>query len=59
MNKNMADIISVRNSVAYSLAAIAHWDWPDHWPQLFDILMQVRSCNGIFILFWIYLIICI
>ncbi len=32
---------AVRNSVAYSLAAIAHWDWPDHWPQLFDILMQV------------------
>jgi hypothetical protein len=34
-------LLSVRNSVAFSLSAIAHWDWPDHWPQLFDILMQV------------------
>jgi len=33
-------ISKVRNTVAFSLAAIAHWDWPDHWPQLFDILMQ-------------------
>ena len=33
----------VRNTVAFSLAAIAHWDWPDHWPQLFDILIQVQS----------------
>jgi len=35
-------ISKVRNTVAFSLAAIAHWDWPDHWPQLFQILMQVR-----------------
>ena len=34
-------VVLVRNTVAFSLAAIAHWDWPDHWPQLFDILMQV------------------
>ncbi|XP_023322142.1 importin-9 [Eurytemora carolleeae] len=33
-------ISKVRNTVAFSLAAIAHWDWPDHWPQLFDILIQ-------------------
>jgi len=33
-------ISKVRNTVAFSLAAIAHWDWPDHWPQLFQILMQ-------------------
>lgn len=32
-------ISKVRNTVAFSLSAIAHWDWPDHWPQLFDILM--------------------
>jgi len=33
-------ISKVRNTVAFSIAAIAHWDWPDHWPQLFEILMQ-------------------
>lgn len=41
-------ISKVRNSVAYSLAAIAHWDWPDHWPQLFDILMQALKGNDEF-----------
>ena len=34
-------VFSVRNTVAFSIATIAQWDWPDHWPQLFDILMQV------------------
>ena len=33
-------ISKVRNTVAFSLAGIAHWDWPDSWPQLFDILME-------------------
>jgi len=33
-------ISKVRNTVAFSLASIASWDWPDQWPQLFDILMQ-------------------
>ena len=22
------------------MAAIAHWDWPDNWPQLFDLLVN-------------------
>ena len=35
--------IQVRNTVAFCLAAIAHWDWPDAWPQLFDILMQAMK----------------
>ena len=26
--------------MAFSMAGIAHWDWPDAWPQLFDILME-------------------
>ena len=30
----------MRNTVAFSIAGIAHWDWPDSWPQLFDILME-------------------
>jgi hypothetical protein len=25
--------------VAYTISAIATWDWPDQWPELFDILM--------------------
>jgi hypothetical protein len=36
-------ISKVRNTVAFSLSAIAHWDWPDHWPQLFDILMAAMK----------------
>ncbi|CAD6208615.1 GSCOCG00010595001-RA-CDS [Cotesia congregata] len=31
-------------SVAYAIAAIAHWDWPENWPGLFDIL--VNCLNG-------------
>ncbi|XP_064488644.1 importin-9-like [Ornithodoros turicata] len=33
----------VRSSVAYAISAIAHWDWPEAWPQLFDILMQALT----------------
>ncbi|XP_076468794.1 importin-9-like [Babylonia areolata] len=33
-------ISKVRSSVAYAVSAIAHWDWPEHWPQLFPLLMQ-------------------
>lgn len=29
----------VRSTVAYAIAAIAHWDWPEDWPELFDQLM--------------------
>ncbi|XP_006822545.1 importin-9 [Saccoglossus kowalevskii] len=32
-------ISKVRTSVAYAISAIAHWDWPDAWPQLFGELM--------------------
>ena len=31
----------VRSSVAYAIAAIAHWDFPEKWPNLFQIIMQV------------------
>ncbi|KAG8040464.1 hypothetical protein G9C98_002460 [Cotesia typhae] len=37
-------ISKVRVSVAYAIAAIAHWDWPENWPGLFDIL--VNCLNG-------------
>ncbi|KAK8783595.1 hypothetical protein V5799_010042 [Amblyomma americanum] len=33
----------LRSSVAYAISAIAHWDWPEAWPQLFEILMQALT----------------
>ena len=38
-------ISKVRNTVAFSLTGIAHWDWPDHWPQLFDVLMEAMRAD--------------
>ena len=32
-------ISKVRSSVAYAVSAIAHWDWSEAWPQLFNLLM--------------------
>lgn len=34
-------ISKVRSSVAYAISAIAHWDWPEAWPQLFNLLMEM------------------
>uniref|UniRef100_A0A3B3DS79 Importin 9 n=1 Tax=Oryzias melastigma TaxID=30732 RepID=A0A3B3DS79_ORYME len=34
-------ISKVRSSVAYAVSAIAHWDWPEAWPQLFTLLMEL------------------
>lgn len=34
-------ISKVRSSVAYAVSAIAHWDWPEAWPQLFNQLMEM------------------
>ncbi|XP_063995676.1 importin-9 [Diachasmimorpha longicaudata] len=36
-------ISKVRASVAYAISAIAHWDWPENWPGLFDILVNCLS----------------
>ncbi|PVD24404.1 hypothetical protein C0Q70_14886 [Pomacea canaliculata] len=36
-------ISKVRSSVAYAISAIAHWDWPEHWPDLFPLLMQALT----------------
>ncbi|CAL4085549.1 unnamed protein product, partial [Meganyctiphanes norvegica] len=32
-------ISKVRSSVAYAISGIAHWDWPEQWSGLFDVLM--------------------
>ncbi|XP_033102932.1 importin-9-like [Anneissia japonica] len=34
-------ISKVRSSIAYAISAIAHWDWPEAWPGLFDQLMHL------------------
>uniref|UniRef100_A0A8B9ZJ41 Importin 9 n=1 Tax=Anas platyrhynchos TaxID=8839 RepID=A0A8B9ZJ41_ANAPL len=34
-------ISKVRSSVAYAVSAIAHWDWPEAWPELFSLLMEM------------------
>ncbi|XP_043599539.1 importin-9 isoform X2 [Bombus pyrosoma] len=36
-------ISKVRAAVAYAISAIAHWDWPENWPGLFDILVSCLS----------------
>lgn len=36
-------ISKVRSSVAYAVSAIAHWDWPEAWPDLFQILMHALT----------------
>jgi len=28
---------------AYAISAIAHWDWPEAWPDLFGQLMQALT----------------
>lgn len=33
----------MRTAVAYAISAIAHWDWPENWPGLFDILVSCLS----------------
>ncbi|XP_059509503.1 importin-9 isoform X2 [Stegostoma tigrinum] len=34
-------ISKVRSSVAYAISAIAYWDWPEAWPELFQLLMEM------------------
>ncbi|XP_071960511.1 importin-9-like [Antedon mediterranea] len=34
-------ISKVRSSIAYAISAIAHWDWPEAWPHLFEQLMHL------------------
>ena len=42
---NFNNFLQVRNSVAYTISIIASWDWPDQWPELFDILMALLKEN--------------
>ena len=38
-------ISKVRSSIAYCISSIAHWDWPDEWPELFNILTEALRGN--------------
>uniref|UniRef100_A0A8C2HK65 Importin 9 n=1 Tax=Cyprinus carpio TaxID=7962 RepID=A0A8C2HK65_CYPCA len=40
-------ISKVRSSVAYALSAIAHWDWPEAWPGLFKLLMDMLASGDV------------
>uniref|UniRef100_A0A8C6WK97 Importin 9 n=2 Tax=Neogobius melanostomus TaxID=47308 RepID=A0A8C6WK97_9GOBI len=40
-------ISKVRSSVAYAVSAIAHWDWPEAWPQLFTLLMEMLVSGNV------------
>ena len=37
------EVSKVRSSVAYAVAAIAQWDWPEEWPELFQILVEALT----------------
>lgn len=37
----------IRSIVAYSVATIAHWDWPEQWSELFGILLSSLSAENI------------
>lgn len=41
--KSSLCLFQVRTAVAYAISAIAHWDWPENWPGLFDILVSCLS----------------
>ena len=38
-----SDQSKVRSSVAYAISAVASYDFPEKWPNLFNILMEVRT----------------
>lgn len=35
----------IRLIVAYSVATIAHWDWPELWPELFGLLLSALNAE--------------
>lgn len=37
----------IRLTVAHAIASIAHWDWPELWPNLFEVLINGLSSNDL------------
>jgi len=40
------DSSKVRSSVAYAMANIAAFDWPEKWPELFSLLIEALHSNN-------------
>ena len=38
---NVRDVLQ-----AYAISAIARWDWPDEWPDLFNQLVQAVASGN-------------
>ena len=36
----------IRSVIAYSVASIAQWDWPELWPELFGLLLSALNGNN-------------
>ena len=36
----------IRTTVAFAISTIANWDWPEMWPELFQILLNALNGNG-------------
>ena len=36
-------VTTINSYQAYAISAIAHWDWPEAWPDLFGHLMQALT----------------
>ena len=34
--------------MAYTIATIGHWDWPEQWPALFDLMMAALQDSNEF-----------
>ncbi|KAI1307338.1 Importin-9 [Halotydeus destructor] len=37
----------LKSSVAYVISTIAHFDWPEEWPELFDILVRNLASSNL------------
>ncbi|XP_074593003.1 importin 9 [Brevipalpus obovatus] len=36
----------MRGSIAYAISAVAHFDWPEEWPELFQVLVGYLSSGN-------------
>ena len=34
--------------MAHTISSIGHWDWPEEWPELFDLLMAALESKNEF-----------
>ncbi|XP_066997331.2 importin-9 [Anabrus simplex] len=36
----------IRSAIAYAISAIASRDWPEEWPEFFNMLVSLLTCTG-------------